>query len=192
MDKLHRVDRARPTKPALDDDEPLEEPGRRTLTMRLRRAPPGTRPALAPGAAWRSTVPEVAPEVALALGLVPFEPSWTGPILRDADGPAPAALDPAVIERARAGPSSPLPDELRRRLERALGADLGEVRLHVDGAAAAAAAAVAARAFTLGQDVFFAAGAYDPSSEQGFHLIAHEIAHTLQAGAAGAPREGST
>ncbi len=100
----------------------------------------------------------------------------------------PGALSAAFEFLAGARGGQPLPDELRRRLELELGASLDAVRLHTDDRAAAAAAALRARAFALGDDVYFAAGAYDPDTEAGQELIAHEVAHVAQQrrGAAGA------
>jgi hypothetical protein len=43
-----------------------------------------------------------------------------------------------------------------------------------------AATAVGARAYTIGQDIHFNAGQYDPGSQTGQHLLAHEVAHTVQ------------
>lgn len=93
-----------------------------------------------------------------------------------------AAIDDLAAADAVAslGPGQPLPARLRVELEAALGVDLGAVRLHTDGAAAEAADVLAARAFAVGVDVGFAAGAYDPESVDGRRLIAHEIAHTVQ------------
>ncbi|HEX3475979.1 MAG TPA: DUF4157 domain-containing protein [Kofleriaceae bacterium] len=84
-----------------------------------------------------------------------------------------------------------LPTELRARLERELRIDLGSVRLHTDAAADHAARALGARAFTIGDDVYFAAGAYDPASESGIELIAHEIAHVAQQRRSGKPGPGA-
>jgi Domain of unknown function (DUF4157) len=74
----------------------------------------------------------------------------------------------------------PLPHELMRRLAAELGVDLSQARIHTDPQAAAASAALGARAFTIGRDIFFAAGAYDPDSQDGVELIAHEVAHVAQ------------
>jgi len=73
-----------------------------------------------------------------------------------------------------------LPASLRDSFGHGLGADLSQVRVHTDPDAAAAAVSVSARAFAIGQDIFFADGAYDPGSAAGQHLIAHEVAHTVQ------------
>ncbi len=59
-------------------------------------------------------------------------------------------------------------------------AGLGDVRIHTDSAASALATSIDARAFTIGRDVYFAPGQYDPSSRSGFRLLAHELAHVAQ------------
>ena len=83
-----------------------------------------------------------------------------------------------AVEAAAGGQR--LPQELAERLGRELGLDLGAVRVFTDSRAAAAAAAINARAFTIGSDIYFAAGAYDPHGEAGLELIAHECAHVAQ------------
>lgn len=93
------------------------------------------------------------------------------------------------LGRAEAGPSAALPEPLREQFGRSLGRDLSDVRLHTDASAARAARSFSAKAVTVGNDIYFAAGAYDPSSSQGQHLLAHEVAHTAQQSAA--PSSGS-
>jgi hypothetical protein len=66
--------------------------------------------------------------------------------------------------------------------------DLSRIRIHADPAADAACRALDARAFTLGRDVFFAAGEYDPVRPAARELLAHEFAHVLQQEAAGEAR----
>ncbi|MGE4178679.1 MAG: DUF4157 domain-containing protein [Limisphaerales bacterium] len=68
----------------------------------------------------------------------------------------------------------------RAHLEPRLGRDLGAVRIHTGPEAADAARALRAHAFTLGQDIAFAEGAYAPGSTEGRRLMAHEIVHTIQ------------
>ena len=89
--------------------------------------------------------------------------------------------DPAIGEAlARAGSGQPLPIEVKQQMERELGVSLDRVRIHTDALAADAAHAVAARAFTVGEDIFFASGAFAPDSHAGFELLAHELAHVMQ------------
>jgi hypothetical protein len=71
----------------------------------------------------------------------------------------------------------------------AYGAVMRDVRLHTGSAADALARAVSARAFTVGRNVFFAAGQYRPHLQAGRRLLAHELAHVVQQD--GAPTGGS-
>ena len=103
-------------------------------------------------------------------------------LYRRATGGVARLGDPAVaaaLERRGAGDE--LADHLRRELERELGVALGGVRLHTDSVATRAADALGAEAFTLGEDVFFAAGRFAPETAAGRALIAHELAHVAQA-----------
>lgn len=97
---------------------------------------------------------------------------------RDGQGVTGAAPD--AVARAASTSGAPLPDGLRTKFESSLGADLGAVRTHTGSASAAAASAVGARAYTVGQDIHFADGRYQPDDPYGLHLLAHEVAHTVQ------------
>lgn len=113
------------------------------------------------------------------------------PVCRDAaDGGAVADDARRRLAAAAGGAGAPLPERLRRRLEREAGDDLGDVRVHTDGAAAEAARALRANAFATGRDIHFAAGKYDPDSAAGQRLIAHEVAHTVQQGPSGRAVQG--
>jgi Domain of unknown function (DUF4157) len=80
----------------------------------------------------------------------------------------------------RQGTGSPLPQQTRTFLEQRLGIDLSSVRVHTGSEAHRLADAMNARAFTTGTDIFFREGAYNPSSSEGMHLLAHEVTHVLQ------------
>jgi outer membrane protein OmpA-like peptidoglycan-associated protein len=83
-----------------------------------------------------------------------------------------------VPPRADAG--KPLDPAAHAALAPRFGHDFGNVRVHADAAAAASTAATNARAFTIGEDIAFAAGEYAPHSAAGQALIAHELAHVVQ------------
>lgn len=74
----------------------------------------------------------------------------------------------------------PLNAAARGFLEPRFGVSLDSVRTHADGRAGALAKSIGARAFTLGQHVFFAPGQLRPQSQSGMRLLAHEVTHTLQ------------
>lgn len=98
---------------------------------------------------------------------------------RHAVGTAPAVAPPSVSQ-ALAQSGTPLSDSIRGFMEPRFAADFGGVRIHTNLAAAHSAAAVNARAYTVGQDIVFAAGAYSPDTRSGRTLIAHELTHVLQ------------
>lgn len=81
---------------------------------------------------------------------------------------------------AKKGSGRPLEPELRRFFEPRFGYSFSGVRIHTDAFAAGAARDLGAEAFTIGQDVFFGAGRYQPLSANGKRLIAHELAHVVQ------------
>ena len=78
------------------------------------------------------------------------------------------------------GSGRPLGGAERGYFEPRLGADLSDVRVHTDGAAARAAARLDARAFTLGSHIAFGRSEYRPEAAEGRLLLAHELAHVLQ------------
>lgn len=79
---------------------------------------------------------------------------------------------------------NPLPVTTRAFMESRLGADLSRVRLHVGSEAAQLNRAVRARAFTHGRDIFLGEGSDNLESSAGRRLLAHELTHTIQQGAA--------
>lgn len=68
--------------------------------------------------------------------------------------------------------------------ESRFGYDFTGVRFHRGTQAANAAASLGARAFTVGRDIVFGEGEYAPHTLAGRRLIAHELAHVIQQGAA--------
>src|ERR1043166_9510503 len=60
------------------------------------------------------------------------------------------------------------------------GHDFSKVRAHADAAAAQSAQSLNALAYTVGQDIVFAAGQYAPASPAGQRLLAHELTHVVQ------------
>lgn len=74
----------------------------------------------------------------------------------------------------------PVPAAVQREVEAVAGQPLDHVRVHDDARSARLAQQLGARAFTVGSDVFFAAGEYDPDSSEGRRLLAHELTHAWQ------------
>ena len=99
------------------------------------------------------------------------------------------ADDPQRI-RAQLGAGHSLEGGVRQRMQSAFGADFSGVRVHSDSAAQEASDGLNARAFTIGKDIAFGPGEYQPGTPIGDALIAHELAHVVQqqgSDVAGAP-----
>lgn len=94
----------------------------------------------------------------------------------------------SAIASARGGGRA-LDGGVRDRFAGPLGDPLDDVRVHDGPDADRLAASVAARAFAVGSDVFFAEGEHRPGTADGDHLLAHELTHVAQQ--RGAPAGGS-
>jgi hypothetical protein len=86
------------------------------------------------------------------------------------------------IDQLRSAGGGSLPTTVRGPMERAFGASFGGVRVHQGAQAGAVARDLGAQAFTLGRDIFLGRAGLDVSAEPDARLLAHELAHTLQAG----------
>tara|TARA_R110002020_G_scaffold83108_3_gene205910 strand:- start:21024 stop:25064 length:4041 start_codon:yes stop_codon:yes gene_type:complete len=82
------------------------------------------------------------------------------------------------------GSGSSLSEPTRNQMESSFGADFSNVKVHTDSNAIAMSQSLNAQAFTHGSDVYFNTGKYDTNSSDGQHLLAHELTHTIQQGAA--------
>jgi hypothetical protein len=109
------------------------------------------------------------------------------PVQRASHRPGPDVSEHGLDQAMRvasAGGGTPLPSEVRGYFEPRFGHDFSRVRVHADEASAASAQAVRARAYTVGPDIVFGANEYSPGTADGRRLLAHELTHTVQQGAA--------
>jgi hypothetical protein len=83
------------------------------------------------------------------------------------------------IESIKSG-GKPLSPSTLSFFEPRFGRDFSDIRVHTGQQADEVARAVDAEAFTRGTDVVFRSGKYDPSSNQGKKLLAHELTHVVQ------------
>ncbi len=100
-----------------------------------------------------------------------------------ADGspaPAPKNLESRLQSQ---GSGAPLDTNTLSEMEGAFDADFSGVQVHTGQEAATLNQSLGARAFTHGNKIFFNSGEYQPQSQSGKHLLAHELTHTLQQGA---------
>ncbi|MFC5625415.1 eCIS core domain-containing protein [Algoriphagus winogradskyi] len=101
-----------------------------------------------------------------------------------ADGTATNSPDISSQITQSKGSGQALPAPVQAEMGSKIGADFSGVSIHTDSQAVGMSNALGAQAFTHGNDVYFNEGKYQPESSQGKHLLAHELTHTVQQGAA--------
>ena len=95
---------------------------------------------------------------------------------------------PPIVTHALQSSAQPLDPTTRARLEPTFGFDFGSVRIHADSTADRSARALGALAYTVGRDIVFASGRFNPHTQAGLGVLAHELAHVVQQrGNTGAP-----
>ncbi len=107
-------------------------------------------------------------------------PPAVGPVQFKTEAGLDAAAPHPASVKARLKNGRSLDSVTRSRLGSAFGSDFSQVRIHTDGSAGQMAQTLRARAFTVGQDIAFAPGEYQPGSPIGDALLAHELAHVIQ------------
>ncbi len=65
-------------------------------------------------------------------------------------------------------------------MESCFDTDFSGVTIHTGSTAVRMSQGLNAKAFTVGNDIYFNEGAYNPQSDKGKHLLAHELTHTIQ------------
>ena len=95
-------------------------------------------------------------------------------------------VDSATERAIRASKSggAPLDNAARATMETAFGADFGAIRVHTGSLATDLNNRIQAKAFTTGRSIYFRDGLPDTSTTDGQSLLAHELTHTVQQGAA--------
>ena len=73
-----------------------------------------------------------------------------------------------------------MPDGLQNMMESGFGRNFSNVRIHTDSQAEAMNNSLSAKAFTLGNDIYFNKGQFSPNTREGQHLMAHELTHVVQ------------
>jgi hypothetical protein len=91
---------------------------------------------------------------------------------------------PSLVDEVLGSPGQPLDDGTRRFMESRLQHDFARVRVHTDEQATRSAQELGALAYTVGPHVVFQKGRFNPGSRDGKQLLAHELAHVVQQGAA--------
>jgi len=83
------------------------------------------------------------------------------------------------IQSAKGGGNS-IDSSTKNFMENQFGSDFSNVNIHTNNTAAHLNNQINARAFTVSNDIFFNKGEYQPNSNKGKHLLAHELTHVVQ------------
>lgn len=113
-----------------------------------------------------------------------WQPSVLKPLFKRRDG-AQEIYDPSAVDVGLRSPGQPLDPTTLAYMRLRFHRDFSEVRVHTDTQAATSAHTLNAHAYTLGRDIVFGSGQYQPQAESGQRLLAHELTHVLQQRAAG-------
>lgn len=131
-----------------------------------------------------NSIQRLCPECEEELQRQPIEEEEEQPeIMTKSDaGPHAASSNLQSQLNASKGSGSPLPKDTHSFMASALGADFGTVRVHTDSKAAQMNQEIKAQAFTNGSDIYFNKEKYNPDTNSGKELLAHELTHVIQQG----------
>jgi Domain of unknown function (DUF4157)/OmpA family len=87
---------------------------------------------------------------------------------------------PASVDRVLASSGRPIEPALQQDMEQRFGHDFSRVRVHSGAAAEQSAQDVNAYAYTVGRNIVFGAGQFEPGTHEGRRLLAHELTHVVQ------------
>ncbi len=97
-----------------------------------------------------------------------------------------------AVSQTLKSPGKPLNKDTRSFMEHRFGFDFSQVRIHDHAQANESAAKINALAYTHQQNIVFAGGQYQPYTQSGRKLLAHELTHTLQQSGSAVKRKGET
>jgi hypothetical protein len=87
---------------------------------------------------------------------------------------------PPSVSRAISRSGNALDSNAKTFMESRFNRSFDNVQVHTDSDAASSARDISARAYTSGNHIVFGEGQYQPNSEGGRHLLAHELTHVVQ------------
>ena len=82
--------------------------------------------------------------------------------------------------KASKGQGGKMDYKIEAEMEKGIGTDFSDVNIHTDAKAQRMSHELGAQAFTTGNDIYFNEGKYNPDTQEGKHLLAHELTHTIQ------------
>ncbi len=108
-----------------------------------------------------------------------IEPDETGMPKRENGSSDLTPAEVSSVDIPREG-GSPLTKEVRNFMEPRFDYDFGKVNIHTNTASVQSAQQLNARAYTVGENIYFNQGQYTPDSNEGRKLLAHELTHVIQ------------
>lgn len=78
------------------------------------------------------------------------------------------------------GGGSPMQSDTKSFMENRFGTDFSDVKIHTGDEPAQLSQALNAKAFAVSNNIYFNNGQYQPDSDTGKHLLAHELTHVVQ------------
>ncbi|WP_341328765.1 DUF4157 domain-containing protein [Methylotuvimicrobium sp. KM2] len=106
------------------------------------------------------------------------------PLQRRGDGaPGVSSQVQSAIHNKTTGGEA-LSGDVRGFMEPRFGADFSNIRIHHDAESGGLSNQLSAKAFTFRNHIFFSHDQYRPGTGEGKQLLAHELTHTIQQGAA--------
>lgn len=102
------------------------------------------------------------------------------PVRRKTIGDGQVQTAPSVVHEVLRSSGQPLDAATRAFMEPRFGYDFSNLRVHTDAKATESAQAIGAAAYTVGNDLVFGAGEFNPQNSEGRRLIAHELTHVVQ------------
>ena len=102
------------------------------------------------------------------------------PVQAKSETPQSAKPDLTQQLKQQKGQGKSLPKSIQQEMATAFNYDFSDVKIHTGTEAVQMTRQLHALAFTHGQDIYFNEGKYDPESESGKQLLAHELTHVVQ------------
>ncbi len=112
----------------------------------------------------------------------PLSGSITPFIQTKSEGSAPVNSAISSTIQSSRGSGSTLDSNTQTFMGSRMGSDFSTVKIHNDSQSAQLNQSLNAKAFTVGNDIYFNQGQYQPQSPEGKRLLAHELTHVHQQG----------
>lgn len=91
-----------------------------------------------------------------------------------------ASPETSSLINKTAGGGQTMNPGIKKEMGNKIGANFQNVKIHNDSNAHQMSQNLGAKAFTVGNDIYFNEGGYSPSSSTGKQLLAHELTHVVQ------------